>query len=57
MDALGKKTPILKRVDKAAKEAAKRGGPDTDRGYKPVQLHVQWLAVQRVGLKRRDKPL
>jgi len=32
---LGKKTPILKRVDKAAKEAAKRGGPDTDRGYKP----------------------
>jgi hypothetical protein len=32
---LGKKTPILKCVDKAAKEAAKRGGPDTDRGYKP----------------------
>jgi len=32
---LGKKTPILKRVDKAAKQAAKRGGPDTDRGYKP----------------------
>ena len=32
---LGKKTPILKRVDKAAKEAAKRGGPNTDRGYKP----------------------
>jgi ribonuclease HI len=32
---LGKKTPILQRVDKAAKEAAKRGGPDTDRGYKP----------------------
>lgn len=32
---LGKKTPILKRVDKAAKAAASRGGPDKDRGYKP----------------------
>ena len=32
---LGKKTPVLKLVDKAAKAAAKRGGPDTDRGYKP----------------------
>jgi ribonuclease HI len=32
---LGKKTPVLKRVDKAAKAAAIRGGPDTDRGYKP----------------------
>ena len=32
---LGKKTPVLKLVDKAAKAAAKRGGPDSDRGYKP----------------------
>ena len=32
---LGKKTPVLKRVDKAAKAAATRGGPDVDRGYKP----------------------
>jgi len=32
---LGKKTPVLKLVDKAAKAAAKRGGPDIDRGYKP----------------------
>ncbi len=32
---LGKKTPVLKRVDRAAKAAATRGGPDTDRGYKP----------------------
>jgi len=32
---LGKKTSVLKRVDKAAKAAASRGGPDTDRGYKP----------------------
>jgi ribonuclease HI len=32
---LGKKTSVLKLVDKAAKAAAKRGGPDTDRGYKP----------------------
>jgi ribonuclease HI len=31
----GKKTPVLKRVDKAAKAAAARGGPDVDRGYKP----------------------
>lgn len=31
---LGKKTPVLKRVDKAAKLAAKSGG-DVDRGYKP----------------------
>jgi ribonuclease HI len=31
---LGKKTPVLKRVDKAAKLAAKGGG-DVDRGYKP----------------------
>jgi hypothetical protein len=32
---LGKKSPILKRVDKAAKAGATRGGPDIDRGYKP----------------------
>ena len=32
---LGKKTPTLRRVDKAAKAAAIRGGPDVDRGYKP----------------------
>jgi ribonuclease HI len=31
----GKRTPVLKRVDKAAKAAATRGGPDVDRGYKP----------------------
>lgn len=31
---LGKKSPILKRVDSAAKLAAKSGG-DVDRGYKP----------------------
>lgn len=30
----GKKSPILKQVDKAAKSAAKRGGIDVDRGYK-----------------------
>jgi ribonuclease HI len=32
---LGKKSPVLRRVDKAAKAAATRGGPDIDRGYKP----------------------
>ena len=32
---LGKKTPILRSIDKAAKDAAKRGGSDTDRGYRP----------------------
>ena len=32
---LGKKSPVLKRVDKAAKAAANRGGPHIDRGYKP----------------------
>jgi hypothetical protein len=32
---LGKKSPVLKRVDEAAKAAATRGGPDIDRGYKP----------------------
>jgi ribonuclease HI len=31
---VGKKTPILKRVDKAAKDAAKRGGREVDRSYK-----------------------
>jgi ribonuclease HI len=31
---LGKKTPVLKRVDRAAKLAAKSGG-DIDRGYRP----------------------
>jgi len=31
----GKTSPVLKRVDKAAKAAATRGGPDVDRGYKP----------------------
>jgi ribonuclease HI len=29
----GKKSPALKEIDKAAKTAALRGGPDTDRGY------------------------
>ena len=29
---LGKKSPVLKRVDKVAKAAATRGGPDIDRG-------------------------
>src|SRR6202158_223740 len=32
---LGKKSPVLKRVDKAAKVAASRGGPDVVRGYRP----------------------
>jgi ribonuclease HI len=32
---LGKKSEVLKRVDKAAKAAATRGGPGVDRGYKP----------------------
>lgn len=31
----GKKTPILKTVDRAAKVAAKRGGHDVDRGFRP----------------------
>jgi ribonuclease HI len=31
----GKKTPVLKQIDKAAKAAAKRGGTDIDRGYRP----------------------
>lgn len=31
----GKKSPILKQIDKAAKNAAKRGGNDVDRGFKP----------------------
>jgi ribonuclease HI len=31
----GKKTPILKAIDRAAKVAAKRGGQDTDRGFRP----------------------
>lgn len=31
----GKKSPILKRIDKAAKDAAKRGGTDVDRDYRP----------------------
>jgi ribonuclease HI len=31
----GKKSQILKRVDKAAKVAAQRGGTDVDRGFKP----------------------
>jgi len=32
---LGKKSPVLRRVDKAAKAAASRGGSDIDRGYRP----------------------
>lgn len=32
---LAKKTPILKSIDKAAKDAAKRGGTSVDRGYRP----------------------
>lgn len=31
----GKKSPILRRVDKAAKRAAQRGGLNVDHGYKP----------------------
>jgi ribonuclease HI len=31
----GKKTPILKQIDKAAKAAARRGGTDVDRSYRP----------------------
>jgi hypothetical protein len=31
----GKKTPILKTIDRAAKVAAKRGGQNTDRGFRP----------------------
>jgi ribonuclease HI len=34
----GKKSPILKRVDKAAKAAAKRGGTDVDRGFSSGQV-------------------
>lgn len=33
--APGKTTPLLKAVDKAAKRAAKRGGPEVDRGFRP----------------------
>jgi ribonuclease HI len=32
---LGKKSPILNQIDRAAKKAAKRGGSDVDRGYRP----------------------
>jgi hypothetical protein len=32
---LGKKTAILKDIDRAAKSAAKRGGHQVDRGFKP----------------------
>jgi hypothetical protein len=31
----GKKSPILKTIDRAAKAAAKRGGQDIDRGFRP----------------------
>jgi ribonuclease HI len=31
----GKKSPILKAIDRAAKAAAKRGGQDIDRGFRP----------------------
>ena len=31
----GKKSPILKRIDTATKNAAKRGGTNVDRGYRP----------------------
>ena len=34
----GKRSPILKRIDKAAKAAAKRGGTDFDRGYSGGQV-------------------
>ncbi len=34
----GKKSPILKRVDNAAKTAARRGGTDVDRGYSSGQV-------------------
>lgn len=36
--ARGKKSPILKSVDRAAKVAAGRGGLDVDRGYKPGRV-------------------
>lgn len=36
--ACGKKSPILKGVDRAAKMAAGRGGLDVDRGYKPGRV-------------------
>ena len=41
---LGKKSPVLKRVDKAAKAAATRGGPDIDRGYKPGAIARSMVA-------------
>ena len=34
----GKKSPILKSIDRAAKAAAKRGGQDADRGFKPGMI-------------------
>jgi len=40
----GKKTPILKQIDKAAKNAAKRGGTDKDRGYRPGSVARSMVA-------------
>lgn len=34
----GKKSPILKQIDRAAKAAAKHGGTDVDRGYRSGQI-------------------
>ena len=41
---LGKQSPVLKKVDKAAKAAANRGGPDIDRGYKPGAIARSMVA-------------
>jgi ribonuclease HI len=38
----GKKTPVLKNIDKAAKTSAKRGGNDVDRGYLLAAHSVGW---------------
>jgi ribonuclease HI len=49
---LGKKTPILKRVDKAAKAAATRGGPDIDRATNRGQMRVRWLVARLPGFRQ-----
>jgi ribonuclease HI len=38
----GKQSPALKEIDKAAKTAALRGGPDKDRGYSLEPFRGQW---------------
>ena len=50
----GKRSPILKRVDKAAKTAAERGGKDVDRGYKPgtvARSMVKGAAIRFAGTR------